>query len=192
MERRDSLKGIIDFFRDNKRLSALLECIPNIKKYRNKVTDEWPDLHVSGETQVALNCTWSEAKKIIPLKSLRVVHDLSSIKRVYVDFNTEEFNKVMLNKTNKLVLSFVREYKKLSITDRFRFYLDNKETIRVLIDSLETKYYLINTEDILTILEFLLDEIGMNEHGIYISNIEERVTFEVEFIKKRRESEQYI
>lgn len=177
------MKNIISFILFNRKLSKIKNALPNIKHYKEALDDEW-----WGLGEACLKASPSEAKKILPLKSLRITSTFSSIGFVYVKFDKSEFERVMYSQINSTINNFITLYESLKLNNRYGCYINNTETLVLLLDALNEDYHKGKGSDVIEIVNFLSDEFKQSKN---IKNIEQRMEIELEFIRRINESKQF-
>lgn len=178
------MKNVIKFISFLSKFKLIYKSIPSLSAYENRL------IHNIG-SEVKLKGSSSEIKEILPLKSLVFTDALNSIKIMYVKFNREEFNLVMKNKVNEPMIEFGGLFFKLPIVERYNFYCDNQESLSLLTDVFINEYHLNDSSDVVTLINFLIDELDNDTITVSKDAIKQRLDIEMEFIKRRKETQQF-
>lgn len=177
------IKQYIEFRKFEKRVVKVYDLIPSYEKLKKYIDSEWDAL---GEMLLRVYST--EVPKLIPIKSVKVTSEYWTHKSVFIKYNRDEFNRVMKNRTNEILIKFLEIYISESKRNRQFIYENHKDTFVLLLDCIESKYYIDNTKEINVMLEYLMDSFETAKgNNINKQGIEERVRFELEFIKMQQE-----
>lgn len=178
------MKNIIEFLKFEIRMKKLHEHTPSVAKLKKYLKEDWLIL---GEARV--RCPKSKLKKLLPLNSLVIARDWKD-GDIDVKFDKTEFNKVVSNKLNSIITSFIDSYSDNKCMIRFKTYLDNKETFTILLDACYVKNEINVEYEITSIIEYLLDELSKEKSivsKVNTEDIKQRLEIEMEFIKRRKD-----
>lgn len=182
----EKLKQYIKFYKFEKRVSSVYNSIPSYEKLKKYIDEEWD---VLGEMLLKVHS--SDVPKLIPIKSVRVTSEYFTHKSVFIKYNRTEFNKVMKNETNKVLIRFLTLYLDESKINRRYIYENYKDTFNLLLDCIESKYYIDNEKEIRVMLDYLMDSFDeISAEKVNHQDMNTRVKIELEFIKMQREKKQ--
>lgn len=180
------IKNFIEFYKFERRVRKTYYSIPSYEKLKQYIDSEW---HILGEMLLKVNS--SDVHKLIPTNSMKIRLEYWSNNRTLIKYNKSEFDKVMKNHTNTRLIEFLDVYISKTKCSRRLIYDNHKDTFTLLLDCIESKYYLDNKEEVTLIMKYLMDEFGaVDKDKVNIQGIDERVKFELEFIKMQREKKQ--
>lgn len=177
------LKRYIEFYRFERRVNKVNNSIPSYEKLKEYIVYDWESL-----SKFNLRITHSKMKEVLPLKTLIVEGYYPTIPSIHIKYDREEFNKVMKNKCNTRLIKLLLTYINSNRKERNVIYENNKDTFILLLDCIETKYYLDKEKEISIMIEYLMESFKeINLVDVEHQDIDSRVKFELEFIKMQRE-----
>ena len=180
------MKKIIEFIVFEKDISKLKALTPDLNAYKSMIIREYydGDVNLKGRPR--------KVKKVLPLKSLRFTNVWSALGEVMIQFDKDEFRRVMNNSVKKAFAKFVIDYKSNSILQRYVFYNENKESLLLLIDAMESEYYLEEENEVVKLIGYLSSENNsIDTKSISKDDVRKRMKVELEFIEKQLEKKEF-
>lgn len=179
------MKKIIEFIIFNNSIDRAMRRIPNIRLYKKHLIHEWSYI-----SEASLNGTPAKIKEILPLKSFKITAVVGTT--VYIKFNKNEFNKVMKSKINQNITELIDEYHNQKMKSKYQFYLDNRDTLELLLDAINEDYHIEHECEIAQLIIYLRNELNYSETcKKQDKNIKQRMELELEFIKRRNEAQNF-
>lgn len=170
-------------------LTDLYNKTPNINNFYEQIDDDY-GMNYSTPT-VVMKGTTSSVTQLLPIKSLRIKDIYYSIRKVRISFNEKEFKNHFNNPIDEKIITLYEHFISKNKNDQRMIYENNRETFDTLIDCMKQKIYLESVNDVIEIIEHLIT-ITDEENSTTKANVKERLSFEIEFIRKQKENKEFL